>query len=64
MPEASVDHDRNTILWEDDIRTAGEFPVLETEPEATGMQALPNQNLRLGVFPAEAGHAMAALLWG
>jgi hypothetical protein len=64
MPEAAVDHDCNTIFREYYVGTAGEFPVLETEAEAMGMQSPPNQDLRLGVLSAYAGHAMAALLRG
>ena len=64
MPEAAVHHDGNSIFREHYIGTARQFPVLESEPEPTRMKPLPNQNLRFGVFPSDAGHALAALLWG
>ena len=61
MPEAPVHHYRNPILRQHDIRPPRQSPILQTEPEPTRMQPLPNQNLRLGILPANTGHAVAAL---
>ena len=64
MPEAAVHHDGNAVLREDYIGAAREFSVLEAESEAMSMEPLPNQNLRLGVLAADAGHAAGALRGG
>lgn len=61
MPEAPVHHYRNPILRQHDVRPPRQSPILQTEPEPTRMQPLPNQDLRLGILPAYTGHAVAAL---
>lgn len=60
MPEAAIDEDHCTVLWQHDVRLSRQFPIMEPIAEATGMNPAPDQHLRFGVSPPDRRHVAAA----
>lgn len=62
MPEAAIDEDGSAVARQHQVRTAGEFLVVEAEAEAITPEILADDDFRTCVFGADGGHVVMALL--
>lgn len=62
VPEAAVDKNDGLIFLQDNVRRAGQLPNVDTIAQTPGEQILPDNHLRLGIFPFHRRHAAATLL--
>ena len=63
MPVAAM-HEDNLAAWrKDQVWAAGEVPALQPESVPHGVSQSANNQLRLGVASADAGHDGGSVLW-
>lgn len=60
VPETTMYEDDRAVSRQHDIRLPGQFPDMETEPEALAVQQAPHEDFRFRVPPPYAGHHPAS----
>ncbi|CAM2160962.1 conserved hypothetical protein [Paraburkholderia tropica] len=60
VPETAVHEHGGAIARQDDVGAARQFAHVEAKAEAAAMQQAANQDFRLRVAPANAGHHPAS----
>jgi hypothetical protein len=63
VPEVSVNENSDARFGEHQIWTAGQGALMDSEPQASGMGKLPDDEFRLRIPAPNPGHRVAALLW-
>jgi len=63
MPEAPVHKNTNTQTRENDVGIAGKIAAVKPEAVSHRMQHAANDQLGLGILPANPAHQATALLW-
>lgn len=61
VPEAAIDEDGSAVARQHQVRTAGEFLVVEAEAEAIAPEILTDDDFRACVFGADGSHVVMAL---
>lgn len=56
MPEAAMHEDHRAMPGHDDVRATRKSSIVQPEPQSSGVQCLPQRDLRFRVLPADAGH--------
>ena len=64
MPEATVHEDDQFVLWQYDVRLARQVLAVQPEPIAEPVQRRADEQFRLGVLAADAGHVPASTGFG
>jgi hypothetical protein len=62
VPQATVYEHHRPVFRKDEIRATGQISNVKPIPITLGEQSLADYAFRLRVFPADARHAVAALL--
>lgn len=60
MPEAAMNKNHGFVFRQNDIGTAGQFPVMQPEAIAHAVQERPDNHLRLGILTGDAAHVPAS----
>lgn len=64
MPETTMDENDGSVLWKDEVRSAGQLPVMKSIAQSPGKKKQAQGPFWPGVLSADARHHAAALLSG